>query len=873
MGKTVEIKKSRKIRFNASSSLGVTQSLKNIKLLETNALEQDQHKGDNRGNEEQVPVVIKKIQSQEVNERVWACASIGQLLGEDSEISVRKRLLANGVIEKVIDRLLDSSKDVCLEASGVLRNLAANGSSEYGKEIYTEQLLNNIKLVFEGQRAHIGEILQQNGAKDRASDVLQSENKEKLNASEQRVIFGIVENIFVLINTMCEGYGDKALYYVNDLGVIELAAEILVHSQYLALGRGLVYFAAQLMYTITENNEKMANMIFESQEMAGANGGVVRALMHSLDLVEGDGHSLNQSSVVKVLTGASIINMIKSCKQFSKTSLFSETKGEIEFQVKKKIMQLIGEYLNVDKLYKDMNEVVDTYQQEQKRQQQRQTQKDGGKEENEGGEEQEQLANGVNTGLSIIKDKMECVNREISNYQICLEIASNIFMDGEVGDFEAVDDIDKEDDANVDSMDQEGEQGEEGEEGEEEIDEDENYEQNGKDENGNDQGDDDMWVDNDEFEDMETIMRTEGVSDGTTEDQGDVVGLIEQFVGVVIPQILKLLEYYPNRTTGLAGFSENLILHESLLILNTTASICLNNFLSLLDASATGSNNSGIIKLLSQGGVNFYSTCIAWFKVLIDTISNVVLALKDKQQKSYPCATEMDIVDNKSSLDSAILFDLELQAELIERLLSCVWTLARIDIKCVEVSAVIIGGFIDLYNNIENLLSAYTAKGDNAALKKQQVDIKVCIVGILGRFARIQDVQLNSAISQFLLYNVTKPIMFSGSTVPSADFEPDYNIIKRKKALTSEGTKQSEKIIVVQVIDDIFDIYADAAFVYDGPVFVSNNYLSFLESLVVPLKKFAKTIDKRKSRSFRAQTDLLVVNLMNFIKYKKSELK
>ncbi|KAJ1935279.1 hypothetical protein FBU59_005439, partial [Linderina macrospora] len=53
---------------------------------------------------EEVPVLLKKLSSLEVNERVWAAASASNLLASDDH-KVRRLLLANNAISLLIERL------------------------------------------------------------------------------------------------------------------------------------------------------------------------------------------------------------------------------------------------------------------------------------------------------------------------------------------------------------------------------------------------------------------------------------------------------------------------------------------------------------------------------------------------------------------------------------------------------------------------------------------------------------------------------------------------------------------------------------------------------------------------------------------------
>ncbi|PQE10244.1 ARM-like repeat-containing protein [Rutstroemia sp. NJR-2017a WRK4] len=85
------------------------------------------------------------------------------------------------------------------------------------------------------------------------------------------------------------------------------------------------------------------------------------------------------------------------------------------------------------------------------------------------------------------------------------------------------------------------------------------------------------------------------------------------------------------------------------------------------------------------------------------------------------------------------------------------------------------------------------------------------------------------------------------------------------------GIPETPAAIVVEALNEIFDIYADKDFSFDEPVFWNNRFDKHLEEVLPKCKKMAKTIDKRKAPELRSRVDEAVMNLARFLKYKKSE--
>lgn len=85
------------------------------------------------------------------------------------------------------------------------------------------------------------------------------------------------------------------------------------------------------------------------------------------------------------------------------------------------------------------------------------------------------------------------------------------------------------------------------------------------------------------------------------------------------------------------------------------------------------------------------------------------------------------------------------------------------------------------------------------------------------------------------------------------------------------GIPETPAADAVEALNQIFDIYADKIYAYDGAVFWANGFYEHLEGILPKAKKLAKGIDKRKFGELRARADEAVLNLGRFLKYKRTE--
>ncbi|RUS17101.1 hypothetical protein BC937DRAFT_90414 [Endogone sp. FLAS-F59071] len=170
----------------------------------------------------------------------------------------------------------------------------------------------------------------------------------------------------------------------------------------------------------------------------------------------------------------------------------------------------------------------------------------------------------------------------------------------------------------------------------------------------------------------------------------------------------------------------------------------------------------------------------------------------------------------------------EMRGAVLEAIVGCLWALAR----GLE-SDVPLAPF-----HVPALRGSYTSTISDT--------MRVKSIGALGVIARKQGaVDTNKVIGQFLL-GVLQELPPKGITSPDS---------------------------AVEALNAMYDIYADADFDYDEPVFIEGDFLPALKAIVPAVKSMTKSIDKRKYKDLRIRADEALFNLTAFIKYKESERK
>ncbi|KAG0297160.1 hypothetical protein BGZ96_007521 [Linnemannia gamsii] len=163
----------------------------------------------------------------------------------------------------------------------------------------------------------------------------------------------------------------------------------------------------------------------------------------------------------------------------------------------------------------------------------------------------------------------------------------------------------------------------------------------------------------------------------------------------------------------------------------------------------------------------------------------------------------------------------EMRGAILDAIVGCLWTLARGLDNQVPLS--------DFH--IPALMGAYSSTTSDS--------MRVKAIGCLGVIARRQGaIETNKVIGEFLI-----------------------NLLNNKPSTDA----------CVEALNAIFDIYADAEFDYDLPVYVQGNFNQELKGMVKMVKFMVRNIDRRKDRDLRNRADEASMNLVEFVKYKEKE--
>ncbi|KAF9356842.1 hypothetical protein BGX26_004657 [Mortierella sp. AD094] len=165
----------------------------------------------------------------------------------------------------------------------------------------------------------------------------------------------------------------------------------------------------------------------------------------------------------------------------------------------------------------------------------------------------------------------------------------------------------------------------------------------------------------------------------------------------------------------------------------------------------------------------------------------------------------------------------EMRGLVLDAIVGCLWTLARGLDANVPLSEF----------HIPALMGAYSSTTSDS--------MRVKAIGCLSVIARRQGaIETNKVIGEFLI-----------------------NLLKNNPSTEA----------CVEALNGIYDIYADAEFDYDLPVYVQGNFNQELQGMIKMVRFKVRNVDRRKNKDLRDRGDEAVLNLTAFIKYKEKERK
>lgn len=155
-------------------------------------------------------------------------------------------------------------------------------------------------------------------------------------------------------------------------------------------------------------------------------------------------------------------------------------------------------------------------------------------------------------------------------------------------------------------------------------------------------------------------------------------------------------------------------------------------------------------------------------------------------------------------------------------------------------------------DNVKSLLTkctTLTSSLSEAQDPVESLEFILSAVGFLGSVAQvIENVEATREIGDFLLNEI-------------GHFVQPKNNLKEPKAIE----------IPVESLNLIYDIFGDAEYSYDLPVFVEGEYLRKLSELEPGVKACYKQIDKGRNPELKIRAEEAWTNLGRFVDYKRSE--
>lgn len=188
--------------------------------------------------------------------------------------------------------------------------------------------------------------------------------------------------------------------------------------------------------------------------------------------------------------------------------------------------------------------------------------------------------------------------------------------------------------------------------------------------------------------------------------------------------------------------------------------------------------------------------------------------------------------------------------QVLKNCLNVCWAIIKTIGPAINLSPEMINGLIAKCNGMD------VARGEGKDAL-DHFEFILSSVGFLGSSAQvISNIEITKNISDFLLS------LINGFT--SKEFIDGTTIIS-----TEDKTKAYE--VVIESLDLFYDIFGDAEYPYDLPVFVQGDYLSKLRALEPQVKDMYKKIDKNKFKELKSRGEETWNNMNRFIEYKASE--
>ncbi|KAJ2819908.1 hypothetical protein IWW50_005276, partial [Coemansia erecta] len=483
-----------------------------------------------------VPVLLKKLGSDDANDRVWAAASASNLLMSDDE-SVRRMLLSNNVISALVERLSDSVPDVVVQVSGALYNLAAvdHGAAV---EISRRNIFGAIQSLVPRLATSIDGIIKNN------------DEGQRLGADGRKMVMLTTDNMLSLLRVLCETV-PASFKQINDMALIPFVISFFKVAD--RLPASLVQTAGQFLHTLTDENTAAKRTLLGHGDAVSVLCSVVKAQQPDQDSATAqmqldESTAADDRAIVQMLAGAVLMNLKDVAIEQLEAEVdkrgaeISAEDARLWDDMTRAVLRIVAGFISFDPHHAAARAL--------------------------------QLANTVPV-VDVIaapeasEQEMELdrLGARMDYVQLALELAANIFTD-EGASAEETEKADEDPENTVELAGSDDEMAED----DDDDDEDE----------GEDEGEDKDFEDFD-ADDMDNVLGDEGAAKKEAEDavQQSVLGV---FIDTIVPALLRLAE--PTAAMACAAESARVAsVAEDFAALHERALGCFNNFLLVIEES------------------------------------------------------------------------------------------------------------------------------------------------------------------------------------------------------------------------------------------------------------------------------------------------
>jgi hypothetical protein len=197
--------------------------------------------------------------------------------------------------------------------------------------------------------------------------------------------------------------------------------------------------------------------------------------------------------------------------------------------------------------------------------------------------------------------------------------------------------------------------------------------------------------------------------------------------------------------------------------------------------------------------------------------------------------------------------------------------------------------FITVQNGVEewSIVAGDVWQQAGTLIPDCDLEEKVSLFGTLWAISMVKDLPLDDSFVQSVIQELEQMLSVEDEMKDEylvrligvlSTLAKKQGVVERNRAISQLllkllNEKKVSNRVIVEILDQMFEIYEDCAYDYDAPVFVQMGYLDQLKALKPEVRASLKMIDKNIDRELKMKSEEVYNNLGRFIEYKESELK